>query len=676
MRLNKLRIKNFRCFGEEVQEIKIDKITAFIGHNSSGKTAALAAINYLFSPNSAERVLKRSDFHIPFGKNPEDIQKQELFIEAIFVFDELNSGDSNGASIPIFFNSMVVDEPGGDPYLRIRLDATWEKSQSVEGAIEQKVNFVICPVGQEVGTSFKTAPRKILDRIRYIYIPATRDTARQLKNVSGTMMSYLIKCFNWSKETLQEVTESILDLNSKFLNAEGVQIVDSSIKNQWKDYDFDSRYYNAELRFGGTDIDTILKKIDIVFEPTESGRAYTVNEMGDGLRSLFYISMVDSILKVENNLLSIREYDGGNISELLLPVITIIAVEEPENHISPHILGKLINNLKNISSSSNAQILITSHSSSIVKRIEPESIRHFRLNSNACTSVRPIKLPKKDLKEEYTYVKEAIMAYPELYFAQLVVLGEGDTEEILLNKFIENMEGNIDSCGISIVPLGGRFVNHFWRLLSDLKIPYITLIDLDREREKGGWERIKYIIDQLKAIGYSLEQIQMNGTPSDENALEKFLQREDDEDELMEWVIHLEKFNVYFSAPLDFDFMMLEKFKEEYLSTLSSHEGPHGVAKGSHVKSIGFEAGEKWDKKYSDKVGAAVKAVLKNDNKQGGCYTDEQRELMIWYKYFFLNRSKPATHMLMLSKIDDVELAKRSPDTIRRLCKKIGELLT
>ncbi len=45
-----------------------------------------------------------------------------------------------------------------------------------------------------------------------------------------------------------------------------------------------------------------------------------------------------------------------------------MAVEEPENHIAPHLLGRLINNLNNIAIKNNAQTIITSHSASIIKK--------------------------------------------------------------------------------------------------------------------------------------------------------------------------------------------------------------------------------------------------------------------------------------------------------------------
>ena len=51
MKLSKLKLHNYRCFGNNEQTIPIENITALIGNNSSGKTAALLALNCLFSNN-------------------------------------------------------------------------------------------------------------------------------------------------------------------------------------------------------------------------------------------------------------------------------------------------------------------------------------------------------------------------------------------------------------------------------------------------------------------------------------------------------------------------------------------------------------------------------------------------------------------------------------------------
>lgn len=207
MKLSKLKLYNYRCFGDEEQIIDIDNITAFIGNNSTGKTAALLALNCIFSNNSNDRILKRSDFHLPKGKNPDE-------------------------------------------------------------------------------------------------------------------------------------------LNAQFLEEKGVSILGASVRTQWKNYDSDTRYSNAQLRFNSTDIDASIKKSEIVFLPAVTGKECTIDDMSDGLRSLFYISLVDSILDVESKIREEIESDTEHMSfNYKPPILTIIALEEPENHIAPHLIGQLIFNL-------------------------------------------------------------------------------------------------------------------------------------------------------------------------------------------------------------------------------------------------------------------------------------------------------------------------------------------
>jgi putative ATP-dependent endonuclease of OLD family len=61
--------------------------------------------------------------------------------------------------------------------------------------------------------------------------------------------------------------------------------------------------------------------------------------------------------------------------------------------------------------------------------------------------------------------------YPELYFARFVILGEGDSEQVVLPRLASALGLEVDPAFVAIVPLGGRHVNHFWKLLNDLHIP-------------------------------------------------------------------------------------------------------------------------------------------------------------------------------------------------------------
>ena len=686
MRLSKLKLMNYRCFGSEEEVILIDDLTTFIGNNSAGKTAALSALNCMFSENSGDRILQRSDFHLPKEMDPDEMESQNLYVEAIFEFEELQSETESGEyAIPIFFRHLVVDNPGGLPYLRIRLEAVWEKSSTIEGSIDSKISYITCPESVEIEEKHRTpAARRDLDKIRVIYIPAVRDPSRQLKNASGTIMYQVMSSINWSEETKGNVKAKIKELNEQFEREKGVSMFGTSLAAQWKVYDSDDRYSTANLRFNSTDIETSIRKTEVVFEPTETGKEYTIDQMGDGLRSLFYISLVDSILDVEGKMQREIEADPENTSfSRKPPILTIVALEEPENHIAPHLLGKLVGNLRNIAGKSNAQAIMTSHSPAIVKRVDPENLRYFRMDKEVlATRVRCITLPEKEsAQDQYKYIKEAVQAYPELYFAKLVILGEGDSEEIILPKYWEALNGSVDVGGISIVPLGGRHVNHFWRLLNDLQIPHITLLDLDREREGGGWGRIKYVLKQLIANGQDRNELlaTKSGILTDKQLEEMSEWDVSDVASMQAWLDWLERYYVFFSAPLDIDFMMLEQMEAEYKKSLDTTEGPrlevvvNGKNKRILIQTI--EGTGDYSTEYETRIKKDIKSTLKEEGGNGSTYSLKQQELMVWYTYFFLNRGKPSTHIAVLSRLSDGAIQDNIPPVLKRLMETAEHIL-
>ena len=74
--------------------------------------------------------------------------------------------------------------------------------------------------------------------------------------------------------------------------------------------------------------------------------------------------------------------------------------------------------------------------------------------------MRSIEMPSEE-DEGYKFVREAVQAFPELYFSRLVILGEGDSEEILLPRFLEVYDLGEDASSIVVVPLAGRHVTTF-----------------------------------------------------------------------------------------------------------------------------------------------------------------------------------------------------------------------
>lgn len=666
MKLTRLDICNFRSFGPKIETIEFDDLTGIIGHNSAGKTTVLNAINVMFG----NLRLKKSDFYT--NNNDTNQDTMNLSVKARFDFFDVDD-ETQEYSIPTFFESFTVDGPGNSPYLEILFEADWEEGSTPDGIIETSLNYITEREGEKRKIPMSKLSRSKID---ILYIPAVRNPYDQLSNATGTILWRLLKQLNWKEEDKKIIAEKIDELDETISSQQGITLLEQTISNQWKTYHNDNRFQDANLKFGSTDLEKILRKLEVEFSPSPFEESYRVSDLGDGMQSLFYFSLIDAFLKMEEKGL-IEASEGVLNEERILninpPAITILLVEEPENHINPQLLGNAISNLKSISGNSNSQVIFTSHNPSVLKRVNPENIRHIQMNKiENHSDVNRILLPEsKD--EEYKFVKGAVQAYPELYFSSFVILGEGDSEEILIPYFLKEKFPNLDVNGISIVPLGGRHVNHFWSLLKMLNIPNITLLDFDQERYGGGWERIQYAYKELIKLDSQLgETIKTEDDTELNQIISRFPSWDINNGVLDSWIDNLENYNVYFSKPLDIDFLMLENYKNEYLSTLSLKEGPIVQIAGNNVKFSEIDEDLKNSDDYINKLQTALKHTLKEKSGDGSTYDMQQKELMVWYDYFFLGRGKPVTHRLAIDYIDD---SKAVPPVFERIGTKIENIL-
>jgi len=476
MYISKITIKGFRAFDIDGVSISLkNKLNAFIGLNSTGKTAALEALTKVFGITKAERDILQQDFHVSHDEEIDLIEEKSLSIEV-----KMNFNDSEKDSIPHFFTHMLVDDEGAEPYIRIRLESTWYKSDySDEGEVETSILFITVPEGEtEDDDTKRIFPKHLKGLIQVLYIPAIRKPSDQIRYVSGSILYRVLRLLNFDDKFKGDFNEKVEEINDLFKGLDEFNEIQSSLTSFWTKFHKDDRYQQSNLGFGHSDLDSILKKLEVSFSPTETKRAFQINDLGEGYRSLFYLTLVCALLEVEEKTTTEEE-------EKVKPLLTILAIEEPENHIAPQLLGRVISILTSISKQDKTQVFLSSHTPAIIKRIDPESIFHFRIDKKYKSEVNAILLPDK-ADEAYKFVKEAIRNYPEIYFAKLAVIGEGDSEEVLFNRLMETNKVDFDDNIITFVPLGHRFVNHIWKLLNILNIPYVTLLDLDVERNGGG----------------------------------------------------------------------------------------------------------------------------------------------------------------------------------------------
>ncbi len=622
MFIKSIKISNFQCFSSSPVIIELEKdITCLVGNNGTGKTSILKAIQRIFGNTADERTILKSDFHVVSGET--DIKNKQLYIDIVFEFI-----DKEEVKTLAFFSPVIYESKNKTFQARIRLEALWNEDE-YEDDVSSMLFWVLTDEDVEFGDE---TPLKIKvenherKQINLIYIPATRNA----KNILTVELKRIIKKIeryadisNAERLTIENDSKA---LGEKVNAITAVQSIQTTINNAWNKIHDSSlpHYKNIKLEMVSSRLEDLVKSLILKLFPSETDELKDINELSDGQISLLYLALSMALNDIEvqhekNKLSGLKEQDYD------APIFTIFALEEPENHLSPFYLSRIIDALEDKSKSNSIISIVTSHSPNVVRQLKNvEQIRFLRqecYGNDRKTISCKILLPENKNEEDYKYLNQAVLSHPEIYFSKLVILGEGDSEEIVLPVIAQKKSCNFDTSFVSFVPLEGRHVNHMWRLLNELKIPYITLLDYDCGRYGGGENRLIEISRKLRLSETATKEI-------------------------------LEKHNVFFSYPLDFDMLMINAFPDFYIDNGQDDE---------HDKLV---------KAVLGKNGDEAKYVAPNN-----FFSDE---LLRKYRYLFKTKSKVASHYLICDNIRNMELPdfeRKCPEVLQRLIKKACDIL-
>ena len=657
MKIESIKIQGFRCFGPEPVEISLDAgVSVFVGANGSGKTAVFQALSRLFGVSSAQRAVRRRDFHITADQEQLETGAS-LSLEVIFSFPELEGLDEDAIedAVPEFFSQMAASAPGEPLKARMRLQAIWTDDGTPDGNVDEDIRWITTLAAEFDWDECKRVQAVERGSVQLIYVPASRDAATQVTNL---LKGRLWQAAKWSDEFRERSARSARNIQRRFEAESPSQFVIERLSARWEQVHEADTDTTPILRLVESRFEELVRKAEFAFYPDEAGQERELADLSDGQRSLFHIALTAATLEVERDALALPAEDSSFDQEKLRTAhLTLLAIEEPENSLSPFFLSRIIALARDIASMPSAQVALSSHSPAILARIEPQEVRYFRLDRETRrSSVRQLSLPDDD-EEASQYVRLAVRAYPELYFARFVILGEGDSERLVIPRIAEAMGVHLDPSFVPVVPLGGRYVGHFWCLLNDLDIPFATLLDLDLGRTHGGANAIANAVTKLNEIGNDLSDNFYVATievvdPDEIDELE--------DGELLDgyeennWLLALKEESVFFSYPLDVDFSMLAAFPEAYQVPHPGGRGPRGGADA-----------------IRDKKATTLKTGGDPDLYDGD-YDDEFK----WYPYLFLNRNKPETHLSALSRIDDQVLVDDAPPELKALIDHVKDALT
>ncbi|WP_066628425.1 ATP-dependent nuclease [Brevundimonas vesicularis] len=670
MHIAKLKLWNFRSFASTQPDLEdllgpcpvefdLEAATnVFIGRNGAGKSSLIQALLRLFGETRDERSVQPADFFVPPGQRLESAAERRLFIEATFHFPELADASVDAEkTVPPTFRHMIVDHAGDPPTAHVRLEATWQMAGTLDGVVEENLYWILSPDPVAFGDVDPLRKKKVSasDRGQVLvrYIPASRDVTALTQLTVRSLGRSLMKAVKWEKK---DQINALISEAAKELDQEAaLGQVNAAINACWSNLNTAETGTTASLSVLAPDLQQIVRAATMMLTPSSTGRVMGVEDLSDGQRSLFHFALVKALLDLKLDL----EKSAAAGDEIAFqaefaraPALTVFAFEEPENHLAPYFLSRLLTQLEALTATGRVQGVVTSHAPAIVGRIEPTAIRHVRrIQATGASTISRLVLPASDT-EAAKFVREAVRAHPEIYFARHAIFGEGPSEEIVIPRLAEALGVPIDRSFVAIVPIGGRHIQHFWRLVEQLGIPSTTLLDLDLGRSSGDFQQFKAAATALEKSSRSLTSVEQNNveTALTNSRPDPSLGGVIDLAVIKTWSEAFESQGIFMSSLLDLDMLMLQAFPTAYKTLPPGGTGPRTPEDPTRQLK-------------------AAERVLGDEGLGPVAYAGvPEMALFPWYAYLFLgDRGKPAVHLAALGELEDLDIEFYCPPVLQRL---------
>lgn len=473
MYLSELKISNFRRFcvvpGGSSPPVQPGLIVHFnkglnllIGENDSGKTAIIDAIKMVLLTESRDYIrLEYEDFYTPPGMTDYGSRATSLKIECIFKGFENKHEEAKNF---LEWLGIEKDAAGLDQYY-LRVFLTGERSG-------QRVYWEVKAGPDEEGTQLDAKAR---DLLRAIYLKPLRDAESELIPGRRSRLAQILD----AHETFNVSTgdHHLLAVTKK---------ANKAIQNYFKGLEDDDVSILGD-QSGKNLLDNVNSFLTEFFTEKEKNKIANFSISEPNLKSILERLALDLIetkaglgsynrLYIATELLLLRRQ---NYTGLKLGLI-----EEIESHLHPQAQLRIIEYLQErISEQTDVQLIMTSHSPNLSSKVNLENIILFKNNHAFSLDSSSTELEIGD----YLFLQRFLdVTKANLFFAQGVILVEGDAENILIPTMADLIGKPLSKYGVSIVNVNSTAFLRYSRIFrrkntieGQVGIPVAVVTDCD-----------------------------------------------------------------------------------------------------------------------------------------------------------------------------------------------------
>ena len=456
MKLIELQIKNFGCIDENGITIKIDDIVVLIGPNNVGKTTSIRA--YEMFANSGT-ILKIDDFYQNNENNP---------VEIAGVFGEITNEDKQQIGEKwIYKNSDKQDvikykwrweKSGvkGEKYSWCDKEGKWEKGGM--GGWDSKIASCI-PVPLKISPFDDSI--QLENKIVELLTSAVKEN---VKNDQSKVAKLLDQVNDLANEVKKQIAEELNKTTSR---------LQKNLNEVFPEHNVDIAPQADKI-----EVDKILATGTHLNVAGNDGKYYPLANQGSGLQRGFLWSAIEALADTG------KMKSGRSTIESEKP--KMLLVEEPESFLHPPAVRLAREALYKIAELDNWQVMITTHSPIFIDVSKPHTtIIRVEKNEGATKIFSTEKAQFSDKeRERLQMIRNCHPTINEFFFANKVILVEGDTEQVTFSQVKEERVTIINCRGKANIPMFEKILNHFG-------VEYIAVHDLDTPKSKRDGKFIK-----------------------------------------------------------------------------------------------------------------------------------------------------------------------------------------
>lgn len=462
MRMSRVEIKNFRSFRHLDVELGYNVI--LLGENGVGKTNFLEALRLVLDP-SRERRLYRDDFHRPGTP----FEGNEIEVHVYFT----DFGDDKRL-LKVFSDCFVEDDP---PVAQVSY-VYCPKEDREPGEAKGRDDYHAIVYG--AGDRKNKVRRAIHEYVRLRLIPALRDIDKDIAVWQSSPLRRLVDLMGLSEDSeFIAVANDVRRATARLQRIDPIERLQEDIRTRLVSMVEGVYRLDPQIGMLSSDPDELQKALRLFIDENLS-----LERSSLGLANVLYLTLLMLEIEHRKHQLAPDEDEGEKYE------FTILAVEEPEAHLHPHLQRLVFGDFLRYQ-----PLLLSTHSPHIVSVAEPDSFVLLKdCKSEGTKATSTARLSKlQDWQLDWDFVKRDLARYldairGEVVFAKAVILVEGDAELFLIPEFAKCMKEagiipyTLDGCGVSVCSVSGTDFVPYTRFLgpSGLNLPLVIITDGDK----------------------------------------------------------------------------------------------------------------------------------------------------------------------------------------------------